>query len=163
MSSFCINMLLFLVLTILVAANPSTPTSSAPTPDQRNAWYTKWHVHVVNGLSNNKILFVHCKSADDDLEMNNLTVGSETEWTFRTTIIGKTLFWCYVASRSDHVHARFDVFWEDNDLFEKCAWKHCIWTAKDDGIYLMNVPQSDNEFVHNWEWDSGLLANSPIV
>ncbi|KAK8614889.1 hypothetical protein V6N13_068678 [Hibiscus sabdariffa] len=148
-----------------MAANPSTSTSSASplTKVQLNTWYTKWHVHVVNGLSNNKILLVHCKSADDDLGIHNLAVDSETQCNFKLNLIGSTLFFCYMASESDHVHARLDVFWEDPNLFHVCDWKRCIWTAKDNGIYLKNIPENHDEFMHGWEMGSVLLANSTIV
>ncbi|KAK9002151.1 hypothetical protein V6N11_024839 [Hibiscus sabdariffa] len=147
-----------------MATNPSTSTSSAPTREQPNAFYITWHVHVVNGLSSNKILLVHCKSHDNnDLGEHNLTVGSETQWKFKEAIFGSTLFWCFTASRSDHVHAKFNVFWEDQDLFYRCNWKHCIWTAKDDGIYLKNIPENYDEFRHKWESGRGLLANSTIA
>ncbi|KAK8614896.1 hypothetical protein V6N13_068685 [Hibiscus sabdariffa] len=148
-----------------MAANPSTSTSSAlpPTKVQPNAWYTKWHVHVVNGLSNSKVLFVHCKSADDDLGIHNLTVGSETQWHFRENIWLTTLFWCYVASKSDHIFVKFDVYWHDDDLFYRCNGNNCIWIAKDDGIYLKNIPANIDEFKHHWRLGRGLLANSTIV
>ncbi|KAK8614890.1 hypothetical protein V6N13_068679 [Hibiscus sabdariffa] len=94
----------------------------------------KKHVHVVNGLSNNKILFVHCKSDDDDLGEHNLPVGSETQWHFKLNLVGSTLFWCYMASESDYIFAKFNVFWEDRDRFYRCNDDSCIWTAKDDGI-----------------------------
>ncbi|KAK8614893.1 hypothetical protein V6N13_068682 [Hibiscus sabdariffa] len=154
-----------------MAANPSTSTSSAPPPTkvQPNAWYTKWTVHVVNGLSNNKILLVHCKSKDDDLGEHHLSVGSETNWDFRENIWLSTKFWCFVASESDHVSADFDVFWNDHDLFYRCKGGklrgNCIWIAKDDGIYLKNIPDNIDEFMLHWNSGTGLLAksNSTVV
>ncbi|GMJ01295.1 S-protein homologue 1 [Hibiscus trionum] len=163
MSSFFRNMYFFLVLATLMATNPSTSTSSAPTEDQRNMVYKTWHVHAVNGLSSNKILFVHCKSRDDDLGIHNLTVGNEFQWKFKPTIFGKTLFWCFMASDSDHVHASFNVFWDDQDLFYRCNWKNCFWIGKDDGIYLKNIPENYDEFKHKWESGRGFLANYTIV
>ncbi|KAL4384372.1 hypothetical protein GQ457_15G024810 [Hibiscus cannabinus] len=168
MSSFWrnINMQFFLlVLTTLMAANPSISTSSAPAPtkDQPNSLFSTWHIHVVNGLSNNKILLVHCKSADDDLGERHVTVGSETQWHFKQNIIGSTLFWCYVASDSDHIFAKFNVFWEDRDLFYRCNGDNCIWIAKDDGIYLKNIPDNIDEFKHHWQLGRGLLHDSTIV
>ncbi|KAK9002152.1 hypothetical protein V6N11_024840 [Hibiscus sabdariffa] len=161
--------LFLLVLTTLMAANPSTSTSSAPAPapaptkDKPNSLFSTWHVHVVNGLSNNKILLVHCKSKDDDLGERHLTVGSETQWHFRLAAFGSTLFFCFMASESDHVHVRLDVFWEDKVLFRYCNWQSCIWTARDDGIYLKNIPDNHDVFMHGWEMGSMLLANSTSV
>ncbi|KAK8635675.1 hypothetical protein V6N13_004400 [Hibiscus sabdariffa] len=151
MSSFCRNMILFLVFATLMAANPSTSTSSGPTEVRRNMLYQTWHVHAVNGLSNNKILLIHCKSRDDDLGERNLTAGNEFQWKFKTNVFGTTLFWCFMASRSDHVHAKFNVFLDNEDLFYRCNWKNCIWIAKDDGIYLKNIPEGYDEFRFAWE------------
>ncbi|KAK8614892.1 hypothetical protein V6N13_068681 [Hibiscus sabdariffa] len=146
-----------------MAANLSTSTSSAPTKDQLNSYLRTWYVHVVNGLSNNKILLVHCKSKDDDLGEHHLSVGSETQWHFKINLIRSTLFFCYMASESDHVHVRLDVFWYDSKLFYMCNWEHCIWIAKDDGIYLTNLRDKHDSFMHRWETGGVLLANSTIV
>ncbi|KAK8479353.1 hypothetical protein V6N12_074552 [Hibiscus sabdariffa] len=156
-------MILFLVFATLMVANPSTSTSSAPTEDRPNKLFRTWHVHAVNGLSSNKILFIHCKSADNDLGEHNLTAGNEFQWKFKENLLGTTLFWCFMASRSDHVHAKFNVFVINKDLFYRCNWKHCIWIAKDDGIYLKNIPQGYDEFHYTWESDIGTLANFTIV
>ncbi|KAK8614886.1 hypothetical protein V6N13_068675 [Hibiscus sabdariffa] len=146
-----------------MAANPSTSSSSAPTEDPRNMLYKTWHVHAVNGLSSNKILLIHCKSGDDDLGERNLTAGNEFQWKFKTNLFGTTLFWCFWASRSDHVHAKFKVFWDNVPLFYRCNWKTCIWIAKDDGLYIKNIPEDYDEFQHAWERDVGPLANFTIV
>ena len=39
--------------------------------------FLTWDVHVVNGLSGGKTLFIHCKSEDNDLGMQNPVVGDE--------------------------------------------------------------------------------------
>ncbi|KAI9185099.1 hypothetical protein LWI28_004114 [Acer negundo] len=41
------------------------------------------------------ILYVHCKSRDNDLGLQNLTAGAEFEWHFKLNFSGSTLFWCY--------------------------------------------------------------------
>ncbi|XVF21440.1 hypothetical protein REPUB_Repub12eG0090600 [Reevesia pubescens] len=140
------------MLVLAIALSPLTSsTSSAPGKRHihRFEMYTTWHVHAVNGMSHKKILFLHCKSSDNDLGIHNLTVGTEFTWKFKPQIFGKTLFWCYMAS--DNVHASFNVFWDDNDLFYRCNWKNCIWIAKDDGVYLKNIPENYDEFRHKWE------------
>ncbi|GMJ01294.1 S-protein homologue 1 [Hibiscus trionum] len=163
MSSFRRNVYFFLVLATLMAANPSASTSSAPTKDQQNILYKTWHVHAVNGLSSNKILLVHCKSHDDDLGIHNLTAGNEFQWKFKPNIFGKTLFWCLMDSVFDRVHAVFNVFWDNENLFYRCDWDSCFWIAKDDGIYLKNIPENYDEFMHNWENGRGALANFTIL
>ncbi|KAG2712058.1 hypothetical protein I3843_04G099900 [Carya illinoinensis] len=112
----------------------------------------KIHVHVVNGLSGQQSLFLHCKSRDDDLGTHNLGVGDEYSWSFRVNFLATTLFWCYMRT-SNGLHAEFDVFWPSKGdwLSYRCNWKNCIWTAKDDGIYLRNIPENYDELLHKWE------------
>lgn len=111
--------------------------------------FTVWHVSVVNGLSNNSELLVHCKSKDNDLGIHNLWPGTNFNWSFRENFFQRTLFWCY--ARKDDVHSSFKVFWQDALLFYKCLWKNCIWVAKDDGIYIKNLDQGHDEFRYTWE------------
>ncbi|XVE78042.1 hypothetical protein DITRI_Ditri13aG0112400 [Diplodiscus trichospermus] len=142
--------------------SPSISSSSEPGNDHVNIGeeYKTWHIHAVNGMSEKKILFVHCKSGDSDLGIHYLSVGNEFNWKFKPHILGKTLFWCYMAY--DKFHAAFNVFWIDNNLFYRCNWKNCIWTAKEDGIYLFNIPENYDEFRQKWEPGRLLDANSTM-
>jgi hypothetical protein len=123
-----------------------------------------WRVQVVNGLSSGHTLFLHCKSKDDDLGMHYLQVGSEFSWHFEENLWQSTLFWCNM--RTDKAHASFNVFWlkkneepkYGSDFMEntcECFLTggecNCIWTTKDDGIYLRNILENREIFMHKWE------------
>lgn len=110
--------------------------------------FIKWHIYIVNSLSNNQNLFTHCKSAEDDLGISNISSGSNITWSFRTDFVHSTLFWCYV--RKDNASASFEVFWYYEPLFNKCNWKNCIWVAKDDGVYLKDLSASVDELRYMW-------------
>ncbi|KAG6785422.1 hypothetical protein POTOM_011153 [Populus tomentosa] len=70
-------------------------------------------------------------------------------WSFREDFFLGTLFWCDVSK--DKAHAVFKVFWHDVLLFYKCMWKNCIWTVKDDGIYIKNLDHEGlDELYRNW-------------
>lgn len=118
--------------------------------NQAGIFDTTWHVHVVNGLSNNKVLFVHCKSGNDDLGEHNLTAGTETNWKFKLNFFGSTVFGRYASPNTEQKHASFEVFRRDDNLLYKCNYSECIWTAKDDGIYLKNIPENKDEFKYHW-------------
>lgn len=122
----------------------------------------KWHVHVVNQLSSGRSLFVHFKSKDDDLGQRDLAIGSWYSWKFRENCIGQTLYWCYVRTEpgDTQLHSQFDSFWSEKRhtwLKDRCtnyngdSSKNCIWTAKDDGIYIRNVTGNYDEIAHKWE------------
>lgn len=64
-------------------------TSSAEPPDI----FTRI-VNIKNDLGGGIHLTTHCQSPDDDLGLRDLSNGRFTEWKFRVTLIGKTLYWC---------------------------------------------------------------------
>ncbi|KAM5563202.1 S-protein [Rosa sericea] len=125
------------------------PGSSAKAPGLDP---TDWHVHVVNGFSGRRALVVHCKSDVNDLGTHTLYPGGDFNWNFHVNLPGTTRFTCDF--HADKQHASFDVFWKESQhmwLRTKCNWKACFWTAKDDGIYLKNVPENRDERIHPWE------------
>ncbi|XP_022143852.1 S-protein homolog 74-like [Momordica charantia] len=113
----------------------------------------RWNVHIVNKL-NNDVLAVHCKSKDNDLRYQRLVPGADFHWSFRVNVWGTTLFWCNLQKSS--AYASFDTFWPESKnqwLRYRCTDRtkgNCIWTAKDDGIYLKNIPDNVEELVHKW-------------
>ncbi|KAG4188908.1 hypothetical protein ERO13_A08G193701v2 [Gossypium hirsutum] len=142
MSYFCKNVIFFILvqaIAITLLIDSSSCEFNKGHHDDINKlspWLITWHVHVVNGLSNGKILLVYCKSKDDDLGIHNHTADTEFIWKFKLNFFGGTLFWWYMAH--DNFHAAFDAFRENNGFFQECNYGDCIWTAKDDRIYLRN-------------------------
>ncbi|MBA0763987.1 hypothetical protein Gotri_013372, partial [Gossypium trilobum] len=93
-----------IVIALLIASSSSEPIKGHH--DDINSlipYFKTWHVHTINGLSNGKMLLVHCKSKDNDLGIHNLTAGAEFSWQFKLSVTGRTLFWCYMAY--DNFHA----------------------------------------------------------
>ncbi|XP_028778953.1 S-protein homolog 1-like [Neltuma alba] len=131
-------------------AMASDGSNALPVKDNIFPEFIKWHVYIVNGLSNNQNLFTRCKSQEDDLGTHNLSGGSNLTWSFRTEFFHSTLFWCHLRTDTG-VSAEFEVFWYDDRLFRKCQWKNCIWVAKDQGIYLTDLSQNRDELRYTWE------------
>ncbi|KAK4281363.1 hypothetical protein QN277_012868 [Acacia crassicarpa] len=125
-------------------------SNSFPVTDHLFPEFIKWHIYVVNGLGNNQNLFTRCKSQEDDLGTQNLPVGSNLTWSFRTDFFHSTLFWCYLRTDTG-ASAEFEVFWYDARLFNKCQWKNCIWVAKDQGIYLSDLSHNIDELHYTWD------------
>ncbi|KAL0560245.1 hypothetical protein IC582_000645 [Cucumis melo] len=112
----------------------------------------RYFIHVANDLTNQD-MFVHCQSKDDDLRIQHLVHrGDEFRWNFKENFWKTTLFWCRL-EKSD-AHVSFNVFWPESKhhwLRDRCGSQGvCIWSAKDDGIYLRNLPAQNEEFVHKW-------------
>ncbi|XP_038896421.1 S-protein homolog 1-like [Benincasa hispida] len=107
--------------------------------ETKAAELAKWQIHVVNGLSSGQILSVHCKSKDDDLGEHKLSVGTEFNWSFR---------------KPNAQHSSFEAFWIESRsvwLYNMCYDSNCIWTAKDDGIYLKDNTAQRDILIHKWE------------
>ncbi|KAL9431247.1 hypothetical protein AB3S75_026432 [Citrus x aurantiifolia] len=139
MSSLRLNLVAVIVV-LALAIRPSV----SPIPTKT------WHVHVVNNLSNNQTLFLHCKSKDDDLGEHKLTTGTESNWKFKENFFQTTLFWCYLR-KPDNFCNNFKVFWNEDFFQFRCRYKDCIWTAKDEGIYLKNIPEGRDELWQKWK------------
>ncbi|KAL5798825.1 hypothetical protein ACOSQ2_003645 [Xanthoceras sorbifolium] len=103
-------------------------------------------------MSHGMRLLVHCKSGDTDLGMKNLTAGTEFEWKFKMNFFDRTVYCCYwCPEKGKKLHANFNVFWKDEALFYRCNYSNCFWVARDDGLYLKNLPEHYDELRHHWE------------
>ena len=146
MSGFKLHHVVFFVSLALLASN---------VPISRAQILEKWTVHILNSISGNRTLFVHCKSKDNDLGVHNLTEGSEFKWSFRTNVGGTTLFYCYLRTDQQQF-AAFDAFWHEvrhDWLRVRCSHDHmkdCVWSAGYDGIYLKNLATYQDELIHEW-------------
>ncbi|WCJ38186.1 hypothetical protein M5689_019259 [Euphorbia peplus] len=118
-------------------------------------------IDIINGLSSNKELLVHCESKTDDLGTQNIQNHQNFSWTFRPHVITNTLFWCYTAPPDAKSHATFDVYNEKVEGFlspcQPGKIHTCVWIAKDDGIYLRNF--SNNRYDElKYKWVPGRLG-----
>lgn len=121
----------------------------------------KWKLVIRNELPGKETLFLHCRSDEDDLGGKWLPPGDNREWSFRQNFWETTKFWCIMRRR--HAHVEIDVYWDDNtpnrEFFHKCNDEKCIWMAREDGIYLRNIPANRDEFQHAWKpgWGHGYI------
>ncbi|WCJ39497.1 Plant self-incompatibility protein S1 family [Euphorbia peplus] len=113
-----------------------------------------YHIHVVNKLSHGKTLFLNCKSKDDDLGAHTLSTNQEFNWSFQPRLFGSTLFWCNLFPGKDNKRAHINAFEMDHSGFLSYCDEaiNCIWEARDDGIYLKNIP--DNTYVRKTGWEA---------
>lgn len=138
------SVVLFVSLAILLAFSGLGNSADSRDPET-------WYLYVVNGLGGNTDLLVHCKSREDDLGPHVLAPGTQFTWNFKASVVGKTLFWCFLNNGQSKVS--FDVFWVEKDhqwLHDHCYPQDCFWIAKDDGIYLKNTRTNIDDLVHKW-------------
>lgn len=109
-----------------------------------------FHVYIFNDL-NKDTLSLCCKSKDDDLGGYALPVEANFHFTFKVNFWGTTLFWCNFNWGKNH-GGSYDIFWHEDDLLYRCGYKtkNCTWYARNDGIYLMGIP--DSRYINFYYW-----------
>ncbi|KAJ7972542.1 Plant self-incompatibility S1 [Quillaja saponaria] len=153
-SSSIISITLVVVITLSLSHDPVVVNGSTAGGDDALD-FNRWYEHIVNGLlsGSNRTLLVHCGRKGKDFGDQIVNVRMEFTWSFKD-VFGKKVYWCYLR-KANSEHATFNVYWKESDyhtwLGYRCKWKHCIWIAKDDGIYIKNIPENIDELVHHWE------------
>ncbi|XP_021896938.1 S-protein homolog 6-like [Carica papaya] len=114
--------------------------------------FKKYHVNITNQLANNKVLDVHCKSADDDLHPHSLAGGRSYQFGFRINYVTTTLFWCNFWYDNYRHHAVFNVFdAEAKFVYLQCRDYWCNWESRDDGFYLFDGETKSFKLTHKWD------------
>ncbi|EEF45215.1 S-protein homolog 21 [Ricinus communis] len=137
----CVNVIVLLVLLILAMGRCCLGIGE------------RYHVHIINDLTRHT-LNVHCKSKDDDLGPHLLQLGEEFHFTFRVNFWGTTLFWCNFKWGKNH-GGDYHIFWYRDDLLYDCGYeqKNCIWSARNSGMWLMNIPDGIQFYKrYDWQW-----------
>ncbi|OAY40805.1 hypothetical protein MANES_09G050200v8 [Manihot esculenta] len=109
-------------------------------------------VHISNHLSDNRNLSLHCWSGDDNLGNHELSSSAEFEFHFCLNIWGTTKFWCDFSWNHHQYGGIFKVFWVGRKLVQMCNHKNCVWSARDDGIYLLDIVSGI--FVKKYIWEA---------
>ncbi|XP_023546843.1 S-protein homolog 1-like [Cucurbita pepo subsp. pepo] len=143
-------LLLHLVsLTMSVASKKKAETGpEQPDPNQPAIALRKFDVHIRNGLRM-YLLDSHCCSKDDDLGVHVVYPDDEQSWSFRGNWLGSTNFHCKLEWAYGFVE--FDAFADDlNFVTTFCGDSSCVWTAKQDGVYLADQ-NGQLVFKDHWE------------
>ncbi|KAH1266537.1 S- 2 [Glycine max] len=81
----------------------------------------KQTVRVYNGMNDGILVYLHCRSKDNDLGQHVLAFGEFQKWSFNDNLFGTTLFWCTM--NASNVHASFEVYrakTEENKCDTQC-------------------------------------------
>ncbi|KAK7342825.1 hypothetical protein VNO80_25781 [Phaseolus coccineus] len=119
----------FFLLWLVV--QPSTIYGSEPKP--------KTTVIVRNELQGGQDLFLHCKSADDDLGVQHLHPHASFSWSFQINFFGTTLFHC--SFQWESVLHKFDIYRVNRDA-GNCYL--CSWVVREDGPCLIFAGEKDD-------------------
>ncbi|PIA62067.1 hypothetical protein AQUCO_00200210v1 [Aquilegia coerulea] len=109
-------------------------------------------VYVNNLIAPNKMMDIHCKSKDDDLQLQTLAYGQNQTWSFKVNFWGTTLFWCGMGWKDDtgrYLQGSFKIYEYMRD-YSKCDGI-CVWNAQKDGLYFLNPETRDPpELMFTW-------------
>lgn len=97
----------------------------------------KVHVVVINDLSGNKPLTLHCyksKGGKRDLGPHTVFPGKTYDFTFRPRLIGPTKYSCSFEWNGGFVKW-FDLYVKERD-HKKC--RNCSWSVREDKICRFN-------------------------
>jgi len=95
-------------------------------------------VIVRNELQENRDLFLHCESADNDLGVQHLHPQGTFSWSFKINFFETTLYHC--SFQWDSVVHRFDIYKANRDA-ARCSL--CSWVVKEDGPCLIFAGEKD--------------------
>lgn len=123
---------LLAVVTIFLRKSSGFPTSGS-----------RIRVRVTNDLSSGEILYVHCKSKDDDLALQTLSKGKSFEFRFTVDFWNSTILFCKM-TWSDGSHW-FDVFKVDRD---NC--KRCLWSVREYGVCRLDFSNNLSDMCYSW-------------
>ncbi|CAL1394497.1 unnamed protein product [Linum trigynum] len=140
--------LAFLFLASLSLAVALTATSSSAL-NLRAPLRPFKQVHVLNELTDNKLLHVHCHSRDTDVGSHDVAVGAEYTWRFRPSPLGITR-WSCDGTTDDNRRVTFDSYWEDVALARREYMGNTYWVAQEDGIFLRPIQGSRDEIHATW-------------
>ncbi|OVA01791.1 Plant self-incompatibility S1 [Macleaya cordata] len=114
--------------------------------------FYKIHVSVVNEISEQTELTIHCKSADDDLGEHKLGYNQDFHWSFRQNFWHSTLFWCsmwWTDSNGHLVQGSYDIYSISRD-WDRCH-NECKYPVRQDGIYaFFEKPDPKFNLVFPW-------------
>lgn len=112
---------------------------------------------VQNDLSGGHKLKVHCKSVDGfHRDFGDRLVENEEVYTvdYKAWAWSKAEIWCELSWESDNKAKHggdYKVFWPDRSFVGDDFPYKSSWSAKDDGIYILNFQKKKSRKYYNWD------------
>ncbi|KAK9138522.1 hypothetical protein Sjap_009116 [Stephania japonica] len=114
-----------------------------------NAPFDEITVHIRNQISPESVLYLHCRSKDDDLGVHYIYFDQEFHWHFRVNLWGTTLFWCNLSSPAPSGQPKngsLVVFDAEHPI---CS-EDCIYRVEFPGVCLVNQEKQTCEEIIKW-------------
>ncbi|CAN0879342.1 hypothetical protein LINGRAHAP2_LOCUS12978 [Linum grandiflorum] len=144
----------FLSLVVAVA----TLLIATKIPPSLATWYHRetYHVHIINELSGNKVLWAQCNCIDRSQPVTYVNAGTEYELTFKEHVIRANRWSCYLI-KDNNSHVWFVAFYEDIATSDNNVY----WAVKEDGVYF-RYPNVADELQFPWKAGRSLKSASNL-
>ncbi|XP_027343138.1 S-protein homolog 24-like [Abrus precatorius] len=104
-------------------------------------------VRVQNDLDGGTLLYLHCRSKDNDLGLHVLATQTYQEWSFHDNVSGTTLFWCKF--QFDGVaEVSFEIYSAKTD--DSQCGSQCWRSIRKDGAYFYD--EYKKIWVRRYSW-----------
>ncbi|CAN1144169.1 S-protein homolog 8 [Linum perenne] len=145
--------ILALPLLTVAAVVTTVLLAGIPTSSSEEWWSSIYHIHIINQLSDDKVLKVNCNSSDNENLVIFVAPGTEYKWDFKKHYFFRSTLWqCYVSPQSKF-HQNFIVF----DDLTKAFDYNVYWVVKNEGIYFRDPSRGVDIF--KYKWQPGRLSN----
>ncbi|KAM7273643.1 hypothetical protein ACFE04_028307 [Oxalis oulophora] len=114
--------------------------------------FQEYSVLIINKLTNQEQLDVHCWFDKDDRGERSLPFGEVYQFTFHVNALQTTKYTCDLSYLGDRQYrATFDAFRAKRIFIYACGGEHdCIWSATHDGMYLSNTVKKTSVLAVKW-------------
>ncbi|CAN0879335.1 S-protein homolog 1 [Linum grandiflorum] len=133
------TVLMAAAVVLLLAAIP--PASAFHWP-----WKPPYDVHILNELSGNKVLYVHCRCTDMERPESWVNPGTQYEWTFKPHILKPTRWQCYMKPDNSR-NIDFIAYDKHINTYDYNVY----WIVKDDGIYSRGTDGGSDALKYRWK------------
>ncbi|RDX65426.1 S-protein-like 2, partial [Mucuna pruriens] len=152
-----IIVLLMIMVTVRVQSEEEIGVENESTTD--GIIDGKKTVRVQNDLKDGIILYLHCKSKDDDLGQHDLGTGQYQEWSFRDNFADTTLFWCSMFAYDTKMS--FEIY--NAKIDESKCDKQCYRSIRPDGGYFYDQLHNLWEKRYSWSFYRSFHATTMSI
>ncbi|CAN1306672.1 S-protein homolog 8 [Linum perenne] len=142
--------ILALPLLTVAAVVTTVLLAGIPTSSSEEWWSSIYHIHIINQLSDDKVLKVNCNSSDNENLGGDKYVnhGEGIQWWFTMDYIFPLTWQCRLAP-DQRRRVTFNAYEKGIRDFDH----HVYWAINEDGVYFRNPDGRHFDiYDYGWEW-----------
>ncbi|CAN0879341.1 S-protein homolog 31 [Linum grandiflorum] len=120
--------------------------ATAIPPSSANYFHREtYHLHIINELSGNKVLWAQCNCIDRAQPVTYVGHGTDYMLTFKEHIFRTTRWSCYLI-KDNNSHVWFVAFHD----YIQTSNNNVYWAVKEDGVYF-RLPGVPDDLQFHWK------------